>query len=1108
MNHIVTQLYRRELVLATFVRKLSLVLPIILCSFGLFGQNPVISVRFANPQFDCATGDYCVDVEFNSDTPGQELFGMNVRFFYDEDVLEFNGFGDFQGGYGPFAPNPPEISTSDSAGPALFGFPGSATFVNGAIQLVNTGATPIEIPSGVDNWVKIFQACFAVDDPSIALDQFSPAVIWDQEQDPSNGGFLAGDEGVVITVVNTGSNEGSSPADEMAFHNNWQYTDPDNPPYGEATQENSIVARCIDLALNKSVTTSTPTVGCQVVFSIEVDNSGVDTATNVVVLDLLSDGFSYDSDNSGGNYNNETGEWTIASIAGGSSAVLEITATVTSTGNYTNLAEVISATGIDGDSTPGNGVDTDGDTNVEDDTDDEDDGDGVVVLPETPNMPTADAGQDGLLTCDIDMVTLNGSNSSSENDIVYTWLDSNMNVFGSDILLDVNVPGTYTLIVTDTSSNCSATSTVNVIQNIIPLTADAGVGGILSCNVPSIALDGSNSSQGANFEYNWFNSNNTNVGIGISINISEADTFTLVVTNPDNGCTDSDEVVITQDSTIPTATASSDGDITCIDAEVLLDGTGSSYGTNIQYEWQNAAGTVLSNDISFETDSMGIYRFVVTNTENGCSTSEQIVIDGNITNVTSDAGMAATLTCGTSSTTLDGSNSSSGNNISYEWSNSTGAILGNDVMVEVSFADTFYLIVTNSENGCTDTSFIEVLQDVSVPNPNITSNGELTCTVQEINLDGTGSNGVGAIEFSWTDENDIFISNDSIIQVSSAGNYNLEVIDISNGCTSSSEVEVIQSADVPTAIILSPDLITCSQSVVTLNASNSSGIGTLSFIWKDSMGQMIGIDSMLSVTQSGVYTMDVIDEDNGCAASTSVLVDQNITLPDADAGADGVITCAQDFYTLNAINSSQGSSFQQEWFDGNGMKLGNGLTFDVNQIGVYSLVVTNIVNGCTAESFVEVFENKNAPTALAEASGLLTCTVQEITLDGTGSNGVGAIEFSWTDENGIFISNDSIIQVSSAGNYNLEVIDLNNGCTSSSEVEVIQSTDVPTAIILSPDLITCSQDLVTLNASNSSGIGMLSFIWKDSMGQMIGMDSVLSVTQSGVYTMDVIDEDN
>lgn len=196
-----------------------------------FAQTPDITVRFANPQNDCATLEYCLDMEFKADMTGQEVFGMNVRFFYDDSVLEFVDFRDFQGGYGPVAPNPPIILTSEPAGPALFNFAGAAEFVNGAIQLVSPGEPPVVLDTA--EWTKLFQVCFLVDDPNANLDTFCPSIVFDLEQDPSNGGYLTGDDGIVITVVDPDPNGQSLPAYESVAQFNWEYIGNGTPPYGQ-----------------------------------------------------------------------------------------------------------------------------------------------------------------------------------------------------------------------------------------------------------------------------------------------------------------------------------------------------------------------------------------------------------------------------------------------------------------------------------------------------------------------------------------------------------------------------------------------------------------------------------------------------------------------------------------------------------------------------------------------------------------------------------------------------------------------------------------------------------------------------------------------------------
>lgn len=214
-----------------YIRSWALLSGLSLFHIALVAQTPVITVRFENPQNDCVTQEYCLDVAFKSDMIDQELFGMNVRFFYDDDVLEFVDFRDFQGGYGAVVPDPPIISTSEPAGPGLFNFEGAAEFVNGAIQLVNLGPPPIILDT--TEWSKVFQICFLVDDPNANLDTFCPSVVWDLEQNPLNGGFLAGDDGVVITIVDPDPNNESLSADENVEQFNWQYIGNGEAPYGE-----------------------------------------------------------------------------------------------------------------------------------------------------------------------------------------------------------------------------------------------------------------------------------------------------------------------------------------------------------------------------------------------------------------------------------------------------------------------------------------------------------------------------------------------------------------------------------------------------------------------------------------------------------------------------------------------------------------------------------------------------------------------------------------------------------------------------------------------------------------------------------------------------------
>lgn len=201
--------------------------------------TPEVTVRFANPEYDCENLTYCLDVEFIADVPHEELFGINVRFYYDDQVLEFIAFGDFQGGYGPFDPNPPEILPLESGGgQSSFGFLGDGVFLNGAIQLISAG-NPIYLTT---EWTKLFNVCFSVDPAYWGLEEFCPSIVWDLAAN-KDGGFADGSDGVVITLVDVARDLPSKPTNEDVVQFNWEYSENVGLPYGSPSPVPEI---CID----------------------------------------------------------------------------------------------------------------------------------------------------------------------------------------------------------------------------------------------------------------------------------------------------------------------------------------------------------------------------------------------------------------------------------------------------------------------------------------------------------------------------------------------------------------------------------------------------------------------------------------------------------------------------------------------------------------------------------------------------------------------------------------------------------------------------------------------------------------------------------------------
>ncbi len=184
----------------------------------------------------------------------------------------------------------------------------------------------------------------------------------------------------------------------------------------------------------------------------------------------------------------------------------------------------------------------------------------VMVIMDTipPEVIIAPAA---ILTCDLTTTTLDATASSPGPQFTYEW----NTVFGS-ILSDGDTPsplidsgGVYVLLMQNTDNNCIATGTVIVTMDTIPPLADAGPDTMILCGQP-LALDASNSGQGAEVSYQW-QSTDGNIVSGANELIPVVDaggTYVMITTSSTNGCTDTDTVVV-------------DGGVQLVDAEVGMD---------------------------------------------------------------------------------------------------------------------------------------------------------------------------------------------------------------------------------------------------------------------------------------------------------------------------------------------------------------------------------------------------------------------------------------------------------------------------------------------------------------------------------------------------------
>lgn len=660
--------------------------------------------------------------------------------------------------------------------------------------------------------------------------------------------------------------------------------------------------------------------------------------------------------------------------------------------------------------------------------------DACVGSPFTLNLevkpsPPANAGQDFTKTC---LDNINGSSigGASTPGFNYSWLPSaGLNLSNiSNPNANPNITTLYTLTVTDLLSNCSAKDSVIVTVNNTPPSANAGADGNITCvSNPNGITIGTSPIYGCS--YSWspiiglasFNSSLT------IANPSTSQSYTLTVINNTNGCTSTAQVIVTVNKTPPTANAGSDFSKTCIS-----NNNGAQIGTAAvsgnTYSWTPALG--LSNStIANPTANPSVattYTLVVTNSANGCSSSDQVTVDVNQQQPLVSAGSDFTKTC-IANTFGANIGMSPQPNTSYSWSPSTtltSGILSNPI-ANPSSTTTYTLTATSLENGCTADDQVVVTVNQNYPAVNAGIDFTKTC-VSNTNGNTIGMNAVAGITYSWFPSTGLTSNNiaNPIANPSQTTLYTLTSTDVINGCTSTDQILVTVNNELPVAYAGLDATITCSQNVngAVIGMQPVSGI---SYSWTPNNGLTYSNQSevIANPNSNTTYTLTATNTANGCVSSDVVSVNIDITTPIIDAGND-IIVCQGEQVLLNGTSNGA----QVYWSPSFLVQNPNQLSTEANISGATTFTLTAIGNnGCVATDVL------NAQIAESPLSGLLSnyiiCENETINLTVSPQ-----LSCNWS---GLYTGTQNDISFIGISTGNLIVVTTNNyGCTNSESITI------------------------------------------------------------------------
>ena len=699
-----------------------------------------------------------------------------------------------------------------------------------------------------------------------------------------------------------------------------------------------------------------------------------------------------------------------------------------------------------------------------------------ILVGADKDAPTVTIDPADDLTCtNLSLVTL----QANAVNVTYDWTftpPANITTATNISNPTVDEPGTYTVTVTDLTNSCTASASETVIDNtdLPDVSVTSPCEDTLTCKLTELTATLDGGSSATNKTFLWTGPDPTIIDATLEDAIVDvAGTYTLKVTDTDNGCWDTKTVLVEEDVVIPSVAIANvdaeNADLTCINTEVDLEAT--SNVANATFVWNAGAG-----NISFQSGApynhqasvtvAATYSVVATNPSNGCSSVvEPEVVDDNLavattTNITS---VGTELTCTNGGTlNLVAAITGDAGTGTFAWTG-TGVLVPplNVNNVDVTSAGTYTLTYGHSVTGCSTTANIVITDKTALPTVSINAGPyEVTCanlTAKKAitpTLSATGD-GNALTTYLWEGPATATYSDNTALSttVNVAGIYTITATN-PYGCEWTDNVTVTPNTSVPNIYVTDPaaDLITCTN--ITINIDGNSSTLNADFLWTGPGGSSIidPDDEDPNINMIGVYTLVVTDPLNGCTSTLDVTVNDDIVKPSAaitNVDAENAdLTCINTEVDLEATSNVANATFVWNAGAGN-ISSQSGTPYNhqasVTVAATYSVVATNPSNGCSSVVEPELVGDNFAvatTTAIAGGPYVLTCTNgSQVTLDGVAVEtpaGVGS--YNWTTVGGNIIppTTTEDVVVDATGTYKFHYYHSVTGCETTAVVDVTE----------------------------------------------------------------------
>ena len=577
-----------------------------------------------------------------------------------------------------------------------------------------------------------------------------------------------------------------------------------------------------------------------------------------------------------------------------------------------------------------------------------------------------------------------------------------------------------------------------------------------------------------------------------------------------------------------------DYEIRCNNPTVLLTTSVTSGGPFI-YTWSTSCGNFTGPSASFTAQCSGQ---VVGTTTNGCSFTQTFAVTQNLISPTvAVTPTVMSITCSTVAPSTFTGTSNLGPNVTSNWFQIVGT---NTIYVgtpqttinifQPSAAGVYWFVSVNNLNGCASTRSVQVNSSVGLPTFTVTSPSNFTVGCATTSLTSIQVSSVVTdpanqpVNYAYVPPpgtaTPVFTINPNLNNISVPGTYVVYVRDITNNCTVSQSISIIQNIIPPNIDFIQPlSSLSCRNPSMVLNGISNNPNTSITWTVPASPSPSINptpnatvninpsvSGSTANITVIGIFTVGAVDINNQCRATKTVQINQDLRLPVffISAQTNSVITCKNpDVVIIPVVSTVIAFNLipTYTWIPPVGPPV-PGSQYNSIAAGSHSAISMSSVNGCTTTASYIIASDLINPALNPAGNFTLDCnTNPTVSIIPSITGTTTGFTYSWTVPFGALTSNltSSLLTTNQIGTYSIVVTNTINGCKSNITYEVVPGSI--TASFTANEYSGFAPFVATFINNSQTSTGASSIISTWGFGNGVVTNTILNSTiQSHTYT--------